>query len=208
MATDLGKVGIRMRGTWDSSTAYEVLDAVYYQTGTYIAKQAVPANTLPTNTTYWQAALVPTIQTLTYVNDNIITQGIITTSLNLIAGSIRIDKITPNYGLITMMLALNNGSDGLAMARTTLFTINPAKLTVYYAAGLARDIKLDAAGNANTAGNSLTAAIDVSGFYNESSGVLQADLQKGIYSPDSLLSNGNLKCITVRMFAFCKINNL
>ena len=56
MATDLGKVGMRMRGTWDSSTAYEVLDAVSYTTGLYIAKQAVPAGTLPTNTTYWQLA--------------------------------------------------------------------------------------------------------------------------------------------------------
>jgi hypothetical protein len=57
MATDLGKVGIRMRGTWDSSTAYEVLDAVYYNYGTYIAKQSVPAGTAPTNTSYWQKAL-------------------------------------------------------------------------------------------------------------------------------------------------------
>ena len=54
MATDLGKVGMRMRGTWSSSTAYEVLDAVSYNGSLYIAKQAVPANTLPTNTTYWQ----------------------------------------------------------------------------------------------------------------------------------------------------------
>lgn len=57
MATDLGKVGMRMRGDWDSSTAYEVLDAVSYNSSLYIAKQAVPANTLPTNTTYWQLAL-------------------------------------------------------------------------------------------------------------------------------------------------------
>lgn len=57
MATDLGKVGIRMRGTWSGSTAYEVLDAVSYDNGLYIAKQAVPANTAPTNTTYWQSAV-------------------------------------------------------------------------------------------------------------------------------------------------------
>lgn len=59
MATDLGKVGMRMRGTWDSSTAYEVLDAVSYNNGLYVAKQAVPAGTLPTNTTYWQVAVNP-----------------------------------------------------------------------------------------------------------------------------------------------------
>ena len=57
MATDLGKVGMRMRGNWDSSTAYEVLDAVTYNNALYIAKQNVPANTVPTNTTYWQVAI-------------------------------------------------------------------------------------------------------------------------------------------------------
>lgn len=56
MATDLGKVGIVMKGTWSSSATYEVLDAVSYNNGLYIAKQAVPANTAPTNTTYWQLA--------------------------------------------------------------------------------------------------------------------------------------------------------
>lgn len=59
MATDLGKVGMRMRGDWNSSTAYEVLDAVSYNGGIYIAKQNVPANTVPTNTTYWQVGLDP-----------------------------------------------------------------------------------------------------------------------------------------------------
>ena len=59
MATDLGKVGMRMRGDWSSSATYEVLDAVSYSGGLYVAKQAVPANTAPTNTTYWQAAIYP-----------------------------------------------------------------------------------------------------------------------------------------------------
>lgn len=57
MATDLGKVGIVTKGTWSSSATYEILDAVSYNGGLYIAKQAVPANTAPTNTTYWQEAL-------------------------------------------------------------------------------------------------------------------------------------------------------
>lgn len=56
MATDLGKVGIVLKGSWNSAATYEVLDAVQYTNGLYIAKQAVPANTLPTNTTYWQLA--------------------------------------------------------------------------------------------------------------------------------------------------------
>lgn len=57
MATLVGKVGIVMKGAWSSSAPYEVLDAVSYNNGLYIAKQAVPANTVPTNTTYWQPAV-------------------------------------------------------------------------------------------------------------------------------------------------------
>ena len=59
MATDIGKVGIVLKGAWSSLTAYEVLDAVSYNNGLYIATQAVPANTAPTNTTYWQPAIDP-----------------------------------------------------------------------------------------------------------------------------------------------------
>ena len=54
MATDLGKVGIRLRGEWSSAATYEILDAVTYQHGFYIAKQAVPANTAPTQTAFWE----------------------------------------------------------------------------------------------------------------------------------------------------------
>lgn len=56
MATDLGKVGMRARGDWSSSVTYEVMDAVSYNNGLYIAKQNVPENTAPPNTTYWQVA--------------------------------------------------------------------------------------------------------------------------------------------------------
>ena len=62
-ATDLGKVGMVMKGTWSSSATYEILDAVTYNGSLYIAKQAVPANTLPTNTTYWQLAATGDIAT-------------------------------------------------------------------------------------------------------------------------------------------------
>lgn len=68
MATLVGKVGIVMKGDWSSSATYETLDAVGYNGGTYIAKQNVPANTAPTNTTYWQAALVNTNQALDISN--------------------------------------------------------------------------------------------------------------------------------------------
>ena len=66
MATDLGKVGIVMKGAYNSANTYEELDAVKYNTGTYIAKQAVPAGTTPTNTTYWQEALTPVGSVKTY----------------------------------------------------------------------------------------------------------------------------------------------
>ena len=61
MATLVGKVGMVAKGDWNNSATYEALDVVQYNNGTYIAKQAVPANTLPTNTTYWQAALTSSI---------------------------------------------------------------------------------------------------------------------------------------------------
>ena len=70
MATDLGKVAIVAKGTWSSSATYEVLDAVSYNNGLYLAKQDVPANTAPTNTTYWQAAITDSYN---YVSCNDIT---------------------------------------------------------------------------------------------------------------------------------------
>lgn len=57
MATLVGKVGMVMKGDWSSSATYEALDAVSYNNALYIAKQNVPANTAPTNTTYWQVAI-------------------------------------------------------------------------------------------------------------------------------------------------------
>lgn len=56
--TDLGKVGVVTKGTWSNSATYEVLDMVSYAGAAYIAKQAVPEGTLPTNETYWQPAMV------------------------------------------------------------------------------------------------------------------------------------------------------
>ena len=64
MATNVGRVGMVTKGAWINSATYEVLDVVTYNNGLYIAKQAVPANTLPTNTTYWQMA-ISYIQTYT-----------------------------------------------------------------------------------------------------------------------------------------------
>ena len=63
MATLIGKVGMVMKGDWSSSATYEVLDAVTYNGSLYIAKQAVPVNTLPTNTTYWQLGATGDIPT-------------------------------------------------------------------------------------------------------------------------------------------------
>ena len=78
MAIELGKVGMRMRGAWSSSATYEVLDAVSYNNGTYIAKQDMPANTAPTNTTYWQ----PAIDAAIIGSDSIAVPGV----SNIIAG--------------------------------------------------------------------------------------------------------------------------
>lgn len=53
----VGRVGLEVKGAWDSSVAYATMDVVTYNNSTYIAKQAVPAGTLPTNTTYWELSL-------------------------------------------------------------------------------------------------------------------------------------------------------
>ena len=57
MATNIGRVGMVLKGNYSSASSYEVLDVVSYSGGLYIAKQAVPAGTAPTNTTYWQSAI-------------------------------------------------------------------------------------------------------------------------------------------------------
>lgn len=83
MATNLGKVGMVTKGNWSSSATYEVLDVVYYNNGTYIAKQAVPANTAPTNTTYWQKALDSAIigtTDISGIGDGTLTGAVVTLS--------------------------------------------------------------------------------------------------------------------------------
>lgn len=57
--TDIGRAGIVMKGNYNSASTYETLDAVSYSLGLYIAKQNVPVNTPPTDTTYWQQAITP-----------------------------------------------------------------------------------------------------------------------------------------------------
>ena len=57
MSVLVGRVGLVVKGAWDSSVAYAAMDVVTYNNSTYIAKQAVPAGTLPTNTTYWELSL-------------------------------------------------------------------------------------------------------------------------------------------------------
>lgn len=57
MASLVGRVGLVLKGAWDSDAAYDIMDVVTYNNSVYIAKQLVPAGTLPTNTTYWEVAL-------------------------------------------------------------------------------------------------------------------------------------------------------
>ena len=72
-----GKVRMTPKGTHNANTAYEILDIVSYSSGSlsYIAKQAVPAGTALTNTTYWaviadvQEALNNVGAALSYIAD-------------------------------------------------------------------------------------------------------------------------------------------
>jgi hypothetical protein len=51
----VGKDGrsLRPRGEWSAAAAYAYLDLVSYQGSSYVATKAVPAGTLPTDTSYW-----------------------------------------------------------------------------------------------------------------------------------------------------------
>lgn len=49
-----GRVLLIPKGAWNSTDTYSMLDLVSYNGSSYIAKTSVPANTLPTNTSYWQ----------------------------------------------------------------------------------------------------------------------------------------------------------
>ena len=54
MATyTIGRVGLRLRGEYDSTVTYSKLDVVTYGGSSYAAKQTV-TGVSPTNTTYWQ----------------------------------------------------------------------------------------------------------------------------------------------------------
>lgn len=49
-----GRVLIIPKGAWNTTDTYSMLDLVSYNGSSYVAKTSVPANTLPTNTSYWQ----------------------------------------------------------------------------------------------------------------------------------------------------------
>lgn len=54
MAVDAGKVALNPRGVYSSTTTYERLDVVTYQSNTYVALQTTLGN-LPTDTSSWMA---------------------------------------------------------------------------------------------------------------------------------------------------------
>lgn len=52
--TDLGKVGMTLKGEYNSATTYERLDVVTYQGSSYVLIVESATNQVPTNTSYWQ----------------------------------------------------------------------------------------------------------------------------------------------------------
>lgn len=138
MAALVGKVGIVMKGAWSSSSAYEVLDAVSYDNGLYIAKQAVPANTVPTNTTYWQLAVntgyPKTVVNITpeegftivtnrsYRINDIVIIDIDMTSQNAITSRTRVGKISDAFGYpkaTTRFICPGSASEGGTLGQRT-----------------------------------------------------------------------------------------
>ena len=53
MSASAGRILLLPKGAYDANTTYNLLDMVFYQGSTYVAKQTTTGN-LPTNTTYWQ----------------------------------------------------------------------------------------------------------------------------------------------------------
>lgn len=53
-----GRVAIVPKGDWSAAVEYKRLDAVACNNTLYIAKKAVPAGTLPTDTAYWMKCVV------------------------------------------------------------------------------------------------------------------------------------------------------
>ena len=51
---NIGKVRQSFEGTYSASTAYTVLDTVFFSGESYVCIQATTAGTAPTNTTHWQ----------------------------------------------------------------------------------------------------------------------------------------------------------
>jgi len=52
--TDLGKVGMTLKGEYNSAATYERLDVVTYQGSSYVLIVESATNKVPTDTSYWQ----------------------------------------------------------------------------------------------------------------------------------------------------------
>ncbi len=52
--TNLGRVAMVPKGTWDNTATYSKLNVVTYGGSSYVALKAVPAGTAVSNTSYWQ----------------------------------------------------------------------------------------------------------------------------------------------------------
>lgn len=111
MATDLGKVGIVAKGTYNSSNTYEALDAVTYNNSFYIAKKEVPANTAPTDTTYWQPALARNLTNINQTNYSFSAQ----TTLSATGLSIEIPA-NSNFSIMVNLIFVNSSPQEVAIS--------------------------------------------------------------------------------------------
>lgn len=129
--TNLGRVGMVLRGEYSPSTSYERLDVVYYQKGAYCARTAV-SGVAPTNSTYWQ-----TIVSMNDVSEDmygsILAAQTATDNANTAAGS-----------------AVQIAQDAASSATSTASS----------AAESARIVAAEAASNANDAADNATSVAD------------------------------------------------
>ena len=139
MATSVGRVARVMKGTWSSSATYEMLDAVSYNNGLYIAKQNVPAGTLPTTSTYWQVALdlsniYPTDQALTIPASGTLTFGLSSADVILETGKTYFASHSSGAGRFAFYFqtATNVAAKGdvIAATRSLSVSLSSGKITI------------------------------------------------------------------------------
>lgn len=95
---NVGRVRFVLKGTWAGApTTYELFDVVDYNGSSYVAKQAVPVNTAPPNTTYWELLAQAGVQSWGEIGGTLSNQTDLQNALNAKLANI-VEDLTPQLG--------------------------------------------------------------------------------------------------------------